>query len=147
MPVDYTSQLAAALAPEVLTRFERYVRIDTQSSRDRTRSPSTPGQLELGALLAGELRDAGLDDASLDDNGYVTATLESRQTDAPVVGLIAHIDTTPDAPGRGVEPIVHRDYAGETLTLPKLDTHLDPATMPTLATKRGHDIVLSLIHI
>jgi tripeptide aminopeptidase len=141
MPVDYTSPLAAALAPDVLSRFERYVRIDTQSSRDRTRSPSTPGQLELGALLAGELRDAGLHDASLDAHGYVTATLESSRSDAPVVGLIAHMDTSPDAPGRGVEPIVHREYAGDTLTLPRLGTRLDPAAMPTLATKRGHDIV------
>ena len=141
MPADYTSELAQSLAPDVLERFERYVQIDTQSSRDRTTSPSTPGQLELGRMLAGELLDAGLDDASLDEHGYVTATLPGTQADAPVIGLIAHMDTSPDAPGRGVQPIVHADYSGDTLTLPRLGTRLDPASMPALAAKQGHDIV------
>jgi tripeptide aminopeptidase len=141
MPAVYTSKLAEALAPDVLERFERYVRVDTQSTRDRSISPSTPGQLELGRMLAGELRDAGLDDASLDEHGYVMATLAGTRGDAPVIGLIAHMDTSPDAPGAGVEPIVHSDYAGDALTLPRLGTRLDPASMPTLADKRGHDIV------
>src|SRR5947209_20518878 len=95
----YTSSLAQALSTDVLERFERYARIDTQSRRDRDQSPSTPGQLELGSLLAGELRDAGLDDAEIDDNGYVTATLQSNNGQAPVIGLIAHLDTSPDPPG------------------------------------------------
>jgi tripeptide aminopeptidase len=141
MPTTYTSDLAESLAPDVLERFERYVRIDTQSTRDRTTSPSTPGQLELGRMLADELRDAGLDDASLDEHGYVTATLAGTQADAPVIGLIAHMDTSPDAPGRGVQSIVHAEYSGETLVLPRLGTRLDPASMPALAAKRGHDIV------
>jgi tripeptide aminopeptidase len=141
MSAAYTSRLAESLAPDVLERFERYVRINTQSSRDRTGSPSTPGQLELGRVLAGELRDAGLDDASLNEHGYVTATLSGTRAEAPVIGLIAHMDTSPDAPGRGVQPIVHTDYSGEALTLPRLGTRLDPASMPALATRRGHDIV------
>jgi tripeptide aminopeptidase len=141
MPAPYTTQLAETLAPGVLERFERYVQIDTQSTRDRTTSPSTPGQLDLGRLLAGELRDAGLDDASLNEHGYVTATLPATQADAPVIGLIAHMDTSPDAPGQGVQPIVHADYSGETLTLPRLGTRLDPTSMPALAVKQGHDIV------
>ena len=141
MPAAYTSELARRLAPDVLDRFERYVRIDTQSSRDRSTSPSTPGQLELGRMLARELRDAGLDDASLNEHGYVTATLPGTQADAPVIGLIAHMDTSPDAPGEGVQPIVHTDYSGDTLTLPRLGTRLDPASMPALAAKQGHDIV------
>jgi tripeptide aminopeptidase len=137
----YTSELARSLAPDVLERFERYVRIDTQSSRDRATSPSTPGQLELGRLLAGELRDAGLDDASLNQHGYVTATLPGTRDDAPVIGLIAHLDTSPDAPGQGVQPIVHAGYSGDILMLPRLGTRLDPDTMEALAAKRGHDIV------
>jgi tripeptide aminopeptidase len=141
MPAVYTSKLAHTLAPDVLERFERYVRIDTQSTRDRSTSPSTPGQLELGRMLAGELRDAGLDDASLDEHGYVMATLPGTQDDAAVIGLIAHMDTSPDAPGDGVEPLVHSDYAGDTLTLPRLGTRLDPTSMPALVDKRGHDIV------
>jgi tripeptide aminopeptidase len=141
MGADYTSDLAQRLAPDLLNRFERYVRIDTQSARDRTRSPSTPGQLDLGSLLTAELAGAGLTDATLDDNGYVTATLAGNRGSGPVIGLIAHLDTSPDAPGTGVEPIVHHDYAGDTLTLPKNNTRLDPASMPALAQKRGHDIV------
>jgi tripeptide aminopeptidase len=141
MPVHYTSELARTLASDVLKRFERYVQIDTQSTRDRTTSPSTPGQLALGRLLAGELQDAGLDDAAIDEHGYVTATLPGTHADAPVIGLIAHMDTSPDAPGEGVQPILHTEYCGDTLTLPRLGTRLDPASMPALATKRGHDIV------
>jgi tripeptide aminopeptidase len=137
----YTSELAASLAPGLLDRFKRYVRIDTQSRRDRERSPSTPGQLELGRLLVGELRDLGLGDAALDNNGYVTATLESSNGDGPVIGLIAHLDTTPEAPGRNVEPLVHRSYDGGVIELPRGGTRLDPEAMPELEGRRGHDIV------
>jgi tripeptide aminopeptidase len=140
----YTSALAQSLSDDLLERFKRYVRIDTRSSRDRTGSPSTPGQLELGRLLVVELNQASLEDASLDSNGYVTATLPATKRDeAPVIGLIAHLDTTPDAPGAGVEPIVHADYDGGVIELPHAGTRLDPATMPELLTKRGHDIVTS----
>ena len=139
----YTSELARALAPGLLARFERYVRIDTQAARERTGSPSSPGQLELGRVLVGDLQSAGLSDAALDDNGYVTATLAANGADAPVIGLIAHMDTSPDAPGAGVKPIVHRDYDGAAITLPRGETRLDPVTMPELVSKRGHDIVTS----
>jgi tripeptide aminopeptidase len=142
-PAPFTSELAAELAPELIGRFERYVRIDTQSRRDRTQSPSTPGQLELARVLVDELRAAGVDDPSLDENGYVTATLPANDGGAPkpAVGLIAHMDTAPDAPGAGVEPIVHRCYDGGILKLPRDGTRLDPETMPELLSKRGHDIV------
>ena len=139
----YTSELSASLAADVLERFQRYVRIDTQSKRDRKGSPSTPGQLELARLLVGELRDAGLDDAALDENGYVTATLGSGDGYAPVIGLIAHLDTSPDAPGQAVEPLVHRSYDGGVIELPCDGTRLDPQTMPELGDSRGHDIVTS----
>jgi tripeptide aminopeptidase len=142
-PASYTSPLAESLAADVLARFERYVRIDTQSRRDRTTSPSTPGQLELAELLVSELRAAGLGDAALDENGYVTATLPSTNGASPVVGLVAHMDTSPDAPGRGVEPLVHRAYDGGVIELPRSGTRLDPSTMPELAAKTGHDIVTS----
>jgi tripeptide aminopeptidase len=136
----YTSPLAEGLAADVLERFQRYARIDTQSRRDRERSPSTAGQLELGRLLVGELRESGVEDASLDENGYVTATLPGGG-EAPTIGLIAHLDTTPDAPGAGVEPIVHRGYGGGVIELPRGGTLLDPESLPELAGKAGHDIV------
>src|SRR4051794_10551224 len=110
---NFTSPLAAALAGDLLDRFLRYVRVDTQSARDRTGSPSTPGQLDLSRMLVDELRAIGLEDVALDDNGYVTATLPSTTgRDEAVIGLIAHVDTSPDAPGAGVDPIVHHAYDG-----------------------------------
>lgn len=138
----FTSELAAQLAADLLGRFERYVRIDTQSQRGGERSPSTPGQLELGRLLVDELMACGCADAEIDPGGYVMATLNhSRAAEAPVIGLIAHVDTSPDVTGRGVEPIVHRAYDGGVIELPRQSTRLDPATMPELEGKEGHDIV------
>ncbi|MCZ4492059.1 MAG: pepT, partial [Conexibacter sp.] len=143
MSSSYSSPLAQELAPGLLERFERYVRIESTAQRDRTQSPSTPGQLEVGRLLVAELQAAGVDDAMLDDNGYVVATLPATVEDAPTIGLVAHVDTSPDAPGAGVQPLVHRDYDGTAIRLPKGDTVLDPADMRALADKVGHDLVTS----
>jgi tripeptide aminopeptidase len=140
--VSYTSPLAESLAPDLLERFQRYVRVDTQSARDREGSPSTPGQLDLGRMLVDELHAIGLADAALDEHGYVYATLEGPEG-APVVGLLAHVDVSPDAPGAGVEPLVHAAYDGGRIELPRDGTVLDPEQMPVLASKVGHDIVTS----
>jgi tripeptide aminopeptidase len=140
--VSYSSPLAESLAPDVLERFQRYVRVDTQSRRDRDGSPSTPGQLDLARMLVDELHAVGLDDAALDEHGYVFATLPGANG-APVIGLLAHMDVSPDAPGAGVEPIVHPRYDGGRIELPRGGTVLDPQDMPVLAGKRGHDIVTS----
>jgi tripeptide aminopeptidase len=139
----FTSSLAETLAPDLLDRFLRYVRVDTQARRDRTRSPSTPGQLDLGRMLVAELEAIGIEDAELDAAGYVTATLPATVEGRPVIGLLAHLDTSPDAPGAGVAPLVHRAYDGGVLELPRGGTVLDPAAMPVLGTKRGHDVVSS----
>lgn len=144
----FTSSLAEQLAPDLLDRFLRYVRIATQSDRDSGARPSTPGQLDLSRLLVAELRALGLADAELLDGGYVMATLPASggwtaPGEPPVVGLIAHVDTSPDAPGDGVEPIVHRAYAGGAIELPRGGTVLDPAAMPELDAARGHDLVTS----
>ncbi len=138
--MTYTSGIAEALAPDLLARFQRYVRVDTQSSPDTGTEPSTPGQLDLGRLLVGELKEIGLQDTAMDDGGFVFATMPG---DGPVVGLLAHVDTTPEVPGAGVEPIVHRAYDGGMIELPRGGTVLDPAAMPVLAAKAGHDIVTS----
>jgi tripeptide aminopeptidase len=144
--VSYSSPLAEALAPDLLDRFRRYVRVDTQSSPDTGAEPSTPGQLELGRMLVDELREIGLDDAAVDEGGFVFATLSAPPTTpaaGPVVGLLAHVDTTPEVAGAGVEPIVHRGYDGGAIELPRGGTVLDPQAMPVLAGKAGHDIVTS----
>jgi tripeptide aminopeptidase len=138
----FTSPLAESLAEDLLERFQRYVRVDTQSRRERDRSPSTPGQLDLARLLAGELLDLGLEDAEVDENGYVMATLPGGDG-GPVVGLLAHMDTAPDAPGAGVEPLVHRGYDGGPISLPRNGTVLDPEQMPELRARVGHDLVTS----
>jgi tripeptide aminopeptidase len=140
----YTSALAETLAPDLLERFLRYVRVDTQSARDTGRTPSTPGQFDLARLLVAELEAIGLADAKVDEGCYVTATLPATvENDAPVVGLLAHLDVSPDAPGAGVEPVVHRGYDGGLLRLPRGGTVLDPAVVGALAGKAGHDIVSS----
>ena len=136
----FTSPLAEALAEDVLDRFLRYVRVDTQSARDRDVTPSTPGQLDLCNLLVAELEEIGLEDVEMFDTGYVFATLPGE---GPVIGLIAHVDVSPDAPGAGVEPIVHRDYDGGVIELPRDGTRLDPATVAHLEGKAGEDIVTS----
>jgi tripeptide aminopeptidase len=143
VPAEFTSPLAESVAPDLLERFLRYVQIDTQSRVDRERSPSTPGQLDLSRLLVEELLETGLTDAFLDEHGYVYATLPATVPDTPVIGVIAHVDTSPDAPATGVKPLVHRDYDGGVIELPLEGTRLDPAKIPALAGMVGHDLVSS----
>jgi tripeptide aminopeptidase len=140
-PAPFTSEVAESLAPDLLERFLRYVRVNTQSQPDRSRSPSTDCQLDLLRILMDELRAIGLEDAELDDNGFLFATLPGTVENAPVIGLIAHVDTIPDLSGEGVEPIVHRDYDGSVIELPRDGIRLDPAEMPALADAGGHDVV------
>jgi len=139
----YSSPLAADLAEDALERFLRYVRVDTQSEYDSATYPSTVRQLDLTRLLADELRALGLDDVELTEHGYVFATLPGT-VEAPTIGLIAHVDTTPDVNGAGVRPVVHRPYEGGPIVLPG-DTAqvLDPAESPALAARVGHDVVTS----
>ena len=139
----FTSVLAEDLASDLLARFLRYVQIDTQSRRERASSPSTVGQLELARVLVSELAALGISDASLDVHGYVLATIPSNRASSPPIGLLAHLDTTPDAPGAGVQPLVHRHYDGGVISLPRDEVRLDPAEMPVLGRKIGHDIVTS----
>src|SRR3954453_17494305 len=129
----FTSPLAESLAAEALERFQRYVRVDTQAGRDAGGSPSTPGQLELGRMLVAGLGELGVVDAVPDANGFVTATLPgSGEEPMPTIGLIAHVDVSPDAPAAGVEPLVHRDYDGGVIELPRGGPVLDPAARPGL---------------
>jgi tripeptide aminopeptidase len=103
----------------LLDRFCRYVRIDTQADEKSGTYPSSPGQLELGRLLLGELQAMGLRDAAQDEHGIVLATVPATaKRAAPTVAWIAHLDTSPETSGRGVKPVVHRDYDGRDLVLP-----------------------------
>ncbi len=127
----------------MLERFLRYVRIDTQSDEESSTSPSTAKQLDLSRLLVEELSALGLADVELNAHGCVFATLPGS-TGAPVIGLIAHVDTTPDSPGAGVVPIVHENYAGGPIVLPGDPSQvIDPLEETELAIRLGHDIVTS----
>ena len=128
----------------VLDRFLRYVQYDTQSDETSSSYPSTATQLVLLRDLVDELHAIGLADAAIDEHGYVMATIPATTTkaDVPVIGFIAHVDTSPEMPGERVRPIVHRRYDGTDIVLPD-----DPAAVlrladnPALAEQIGHDIV------
>ena len=142
-PAPFASPLAAELAGDALERFVRYARIDTQAEYGSGSYPSTAKQLDLSRLLVEELLGLGLEDAVLDEHGYVFATLPGT-AEAPTVGLMAHVDTSPDAPGTGVQPLVHRAWNGSPIVLPGNPRQvLDPAESPALAVRAGHDIVTS----
>jgi tripeptide aminopeptidase len=135
----YPTPLAAELADDVLDRFLRYVRIDTQSDDDSKTYPSTAKQRELGELLARELRELGLEDAHIDEHGYVFATLPGAR--GPTIGLIAHVDTSPDESGTNVQPQVVQ-YTGGDIELPgDPRSVIRPSESLVLADKVGHDIV------
>ena len=128
----------------VLARFLRYVAYDTQSREDADTYPSTPGQLVLLRDLVTELRGLGLTDAAIDQHGYVMATIPATTPKAhvPVIGFIAHVDTSPEMSGAGVKPIVHRAYDGRDLVLPDDPSAvLRVADSPYLGECLGHDIV------
>jgi tripeptide aminopeptidase len=132
------------LSGDVLGRFLRYVTYDTQSREDSTTYPSTPGQLVLLRDLVTELRGLGVADAEMDAHGYVMATIPATTAgaDVPVVGFIAHVDTSPEMSGAGVKAIVHRAYDGRDLVLPDdPDAVLRVADSPYLGECLGHDIV------
>jgi tripeptide aminopeptidase len=128
----------------VLDRFLRYVQIDTQSDERSTTYPSTEKQLVLLRLLVDELQQLGLADAGMDEHGYVMATIPATTTkpDVPVIGFIAHVDTSPEMPGAGVKPIVHRAWDGRDIVLPDApEAVLRKTDIPALVEQVGNDIV------
>lgn len=135
--------------PSVAQRFVRYVQIDTQSDPASSTVPSTEKQKDLGRLLVEELKAMGISDASMNTEGYVFATLPaigalSDRPDAPVLGLLAHLDTSPDESGKDVKPVIHHNYDGGEITLPGDPTiRLSPQTQPALLDHVGHDIITS----
>ena len=139
----FAGPLAEELAQDVLERFLRYVEIDTQAEYRTARRPSTEKQLELSRMLVAELGELGLADVELTEGSAVFAGLAGTNG-APVVGLIAHVDTTPDVVGAGVKPLVHVDWRGDPIVLPGDERQvLDPEKLPELAARVGHDIVTS----
>jgi len=135
---------ATATRTSVVDRFLRYVTFDTQSAEGSPTYPSTAKQLVLLDKLAEELRAIGLADATRDEHGYVMATIPAttRKPNVPVIGFIAHVDTSPEASGAGVKPIVHSSWKGDDIVLP--DDHtavLRLSEIPNLREQVGNDII------
>lgn len=128
----------------VLTRFLRYVQIDTASDANSTTSPSTATQLDLLRLLEQELNELGARDVVLTQHGYVMATIPATSPKAslPTIAFLGHVDTTADFNGQNVKPIVHKKWNGKPIVLPD-DTGrvLDPDAIPALRSAKGKDIV------
>ncbi len=128
----------------LLSRFLRYVQVDTKSSDTSTAHPSTPGQWDLLRMLQQELSALGAADVRLTPHGYVIATLPatSRRRRVPPIAWLAHVDTSPEFPGQDVKPIVHRRYDGRVIRYPDHPgLVLDPARSSDLRQARGKDIV------
>ncbi len=128
----------------VVERFLRYVKFDTQSSETSQTYPSTAKQLDLLNHLVDELKSIGLADAAIDEHGYVMATIPatSPKKDVPVIGFIAHVDTSPEMSGAGVKPIIHQNYQGQDLVLPDDPTAvIRAADVPYLRERIGDDII------
>jgi tripeptide aminopeptidase len=139
MPPETT--LAGLLADEAAERFLRYVRIDTQSDEESETYPSTAKQLDLLRLLRDELEEAGLADASIDEHGYVTATLPGTvNQEVPTIALFAHVDTAREVSGANVSPQRVR-YAGGEIQLGSSGQSIRPEQSPELANHVGHELI------
>ena len=126
-------------------RFLKYVKFDTQSDELTNLTPSTPGQMVFAQALERELRAMGLEDISLDDNGYLMATLSANiSREVPTVGFIAHLDTSPDMSGKNVNPRIVENYDGGDIVLNKEnDIVLRPSEFPEMLNYKGDDLIVT----
>lgn len=126
-------------------RFLSYVAFDTQSDDGTNMTPSTPGQMIFARFLKERLEEMGLSEISLDDNGYLMATLPANtDRQVPVVGFIAHLDTAPDMSGKHVKPRIVKNYDGKTITLnEEKQIFLSPDEFPELLNYLGQDLIVT----
>lgn len=129
----------------VVDRFLQYVKFDTQSDEETNMTPSTPGQMVFAQHLENELRTMGLKDISLDDNGYLMATLPGNtDKEVPTIGFIAHLDTSPDMSGRHVTPRIVQNYDGGDIDLNANENIvLSPRQFPELLDYKGEDLIVT----
>lgn len=129
----------------VIERFLKYVTFDTQSDESTGVTPSTPKQMVFAQYLKTELEELGLKDISLDENGYLFATLSSNvDHEVPVVGFIAHMDTSPDMSGENVKPRIVEKYDGKDIPLcAEENIILSPANFPELLDHVGEDLIVT----
>ncbi|WP_136604900.1 peptidase T [Paenibacillus dokdonensis] len=128
---------------EIMDRFISYARVETQSNEDSPSCPSTPGQLTLARKLVEELNVIGMQEVTMDEHGYVMATLPSNtDRDVPTIGFLAHVDTATDFTGAGVNPQIVENYDGGDLVLNSgLKVVLSPKQFPELPGYKGHTLI------
>jgi tripeptide aminopeptidase len=128
---------------EIIERFTSYVKVDTQSNENSETCPSTEGQLTLANMLVEELKSIGMEEVTMDENGYVMATLPANtDKDVATIGFLAHVDTATDFTGKNVNPQVVENFDGNQIILNKeLNIILSPADFPELPQYKGHTLI------
>lgn len=128
---------------ELIERFTSYVKVDTQSNEDSETCPSTQGQLTLANKLVDELKAIGMEDVTIDENGYVMATLPANtEKKVATIGFLAHVDTATDFTGKNVQPQLVENYDGKDITLNEaLQVVLSPKDFPNLSNYKGHALI------
>jgi len=128
---------------EIIARFKTYVQVDTQSDESSQSCPTTEGQLTLGRMLVDELKQIGMEEVTIDDNGYVMATLPANtDKSVPTIGFLAHIDTATDFTGKGVNPQIIDNYNGQDIVLNEAQSIvLSPKDFPELADYKGQTLI------
>ncbi|MBT2679645.1 peptidase T [Bacillus sp. ISL-35] len=128
---------------EIIERFTSYVKVDTQSNENSETTPSTEGQLTLANMLVEELKTIGMEDVTIDENGYVMATLPANiDKDVPTIGFLAHVDTATDFTGKNVNPQIVENFDGNEIILNKeQNIILSPADFPELPQYKGHTLI------
>lgn len=129
----------------LVERFLKYVSFDTQSSEETRITPSTPGQMVFAKYLKSELESLGLEEITLDEHGYLFATLPANtDKEIPTIGFIAHMDTSPDMSGKDVTPRIVENYNGSDIVLDAEErVVLSPAQFPELLDHKGEDLIVT----
>ena len=128
----------------ITERFLKYVSFCTTSDEETNMTPSTPGQMEFAKYLANELKEIGMQEVTLDENGYVMATLPANVEGKPVIGFIAHMDTAPDASGKNVKARIVTHYDGQDIVLnAEKNIVFEVAKYPEILDYKGQDIIVT----
>ncbi len=128
----------------ITDRFLKYVSFCTTSDEETNMTPSTPGQMEFAEYLKNELQTIGMQDVTLDKNGYLMATLPATVDGKPTIGFIAHMDTSPDASGKHVQPRIIKNYNGEDILLNEEEVIvLETSKYPEILRYKGQDIIVT----
>ena len=128
----------------ITERFLKYVSFCTTSDEETNMTPSTPGQMEFAKYLAAELKEIGMQEVTLDENGYVMATLPANVEGKPTIGFIAHMDTAPDASGKNVKARIVENYDGQDIVLnAEKNIVFEVAKYPEILDYKGQDIIVT----